>query len=42
MIAWQSKLTSGMIKHLTESEKSDLIRELDDAVASICEQFEVA
>ena len=42
MIAWQSKLTGGMIKHLTESEKSDLIQQLDDAVASICEEFEIA
>ena len=42
MTMWQSKLTKSMVKHLTDSEQADLFQQLDDAVASICEEFEVS
>jgi len=40
-VEWQSKLTSKMIKHLTDNEASLLINELNDAVQAICESYEV-
>ena len=40
-IEWQSKLTSKMIKHLTDNEASLLINQLNDAVMEICQSFEV-
>lgn len=42
MMMWQSKLTKSMVKHLTDEEQVDLFTQLDDAVASICEEFEIA
>jgi hypothetical protein len=40
-IEWQSKLTTKMIKHLTDNEASLLINQLNDAVMEICQSFEV-
>ena len=40
-VKWQSKLTSKMIKHLTDNEASLLINELNDAVQAIFESYEV-
>lgn len=38
---WNSSVTKGMTKHLTEDEKSQLIEQLNDAVMEICQSFEV-
>lgn len=40
-IIWESKLTAEMVSHLSEEEVQLLIDELNDAVAEICEQYEV-
>jgi hypothetical protein len=40
-IVWQSTLTEELIEHLSENEVSLLINALDDAVAEICESYDV-
>jgi Na+-translocating ferredoxin:NAD+ oxidoreductase RNF subunit RnfB len=40
-IAWQSTVTEQMIAHLDENEISLLINALNDAVAEICESYEI-
>jgi hypothetical protein len=38
---WNSSVTVGMTKHLTEAEKAQLTEQLNDAVQEICESFEI-
>jgi hypothetical protein len=38
---WKSSVTTGMTKHLTEQELSDLIVKLDDVVMMVCESYEI-
>lgn len=40
-IIWESKLTAEMVSHLGEDEVQLLIDELNEAVAEICEYYEV-
>jgi len=40
-IAWQSTVTEEMITHLNENEISLLINALNDAVADICESYDI-
>jgi len=40
-IAWQSTVTEKMITHLNENEISLLINALNDAVADICESYDI-
>jgi hypothetical protein len=40
-IAWNSFLTAEMVAKLNGQELSLLINELDDAVAQICESYEI-
>jgi hypothetical protein len=41
-IAWGSNVLYSMVGHLDEDTLQILIDELDDAVARICEEYEVA
>ncbi len=41
-IAWGSNVLYSMVEHLDEDTLQELIDALDDAVASICEEYEVA
>lgn len=41
-IAWGSNVLYSMVEHLDEDTLQELIDALDDAVASICDEFEVA
>ncbi len=38
---WKSSVTTSMTKHLTDSERENLIQELDDAVLQICDAYEI-
>lgn len=38
---WQSKITADMVGNLSEEEIGDLTQDLDDAVAQVCEQYEI-
>lgn len=40
-VVWSSTLTAEMTSNLNENELSLLINALDDAVADICESYEV-
>jgi hypothetical protein len=40
-VAWQSTLTEEMIAHLDDNEISLLVNALNDAVAEICESYEI-
>jgi hypothetical protein len=40
-IAWQSTVTEQMIAHLDDNEISLLVNALNDAVAEICESYEI-
>ena len=40
-VVWFAELTEGMINHLTVNDLNELRDELNDAVALICESYEV-
>jgi hypothetical protein len=40
-VIWSSMLATDSVAHLNEQELSLLINELDDAVARICEDYEI-
>lgn len=41
-IAWGANVLYSMVEHLDEEVLQELIDALDDAVASICEEYEVS
>ena len=40
-IVWQSTLTESMVARLNSEELELMISDLDDAVAGICEEFDI-
>ncbi len=38
---WSATLTKEMVAHLKKDAKNDLIAELEDAVANICQEYGV-
>lgn len=38
-LIWQSQLTSEMVEHLSDPKLTDLLEELDSAVADICKEY---
>jgi hypothetical protein len=40
-VIWLSELTEGMVSHLEADDLEELIDALNDAVASVCSDFDV-
>lgn len=38
---WKAELTSELIAHLSDADKTQIRRDLDNAVMAICESYEV-
>lgn len=38
---WQSTLTKDMVSHLDDETIAEIVEMLDDAVANICEEYDI-